>query len=63
MKRSKKVLARTEIPSNLNDNDRMTIENNVLLKHIIDNDLRHIWAWIKGIAMAMLGLIGHAIFR
>lgn len=61
MKKSEKILSETHIPLNTGENDRMTIENNVLLKHIIDNDLKHIWAWLKGIAIAVLGIAGAVI--
>jgi len=57
MKRSDKILNNADIPKNLSEYQRMTIENNVLLKHIIDNELKHIWGWIKGIAIAVFTLV------
>ena len=56
MKKSRDIINKLEIPDELTDNDRMTIENNVLLKHIIDNDLKHIWGWLKGLVLAIVGL-------
>ena len=61
MRKSRKILDKADIPYNLNENDRMTIENNVLLKHVIDNDLKHIWGAIKLIAGAIVGLAAAAI--
>ena len=61
MKKSKKILQKVEIPHELDENDRLTYENNVLLKHIIDNDLPHIWGAIKIIAGALITAIGAAV--
>ena len=57
MKKSRKILRKANIPDGLSEYERKTIENNVLLKHIIDNDLRHLWNWVRGIALALVGLI------
>lgn len=54
MKKSEKILKDADIPEHLSEYEIMTIENNVLLKHIINNDLPHLWAWVKGIAITLL---------
>jgi len=61
MKKSRKILNQIDIPHGLSENDRMTIETNILLKHVIDNDLKHIWGAIKLIAGAISGLVIAAI--
>jgi len=58
MKKSEKILKRNHIQEGLSWERRKTIENNVLLKHIIDNSLNHIWWWIRIIVLMILGLYG-----
>jgi len=58
MKKSEKILKRNHIQEGLSWERRKTIENNVLLKHIIDNSLSHIWWWIRIIVLMILGLYG-----
>lgn len=54
MKKSEKILKKNNIPSDLSASEKTAIENNVLLRHIIDNDLKHLWWWIRTIAIAIL---------
>ena len=56
MKRSEKILRENGIQEGLSPERRTSIENNVLLKHIIDNSLSHIWWWIRIIVVMILGL-------
>jgi len=63
MKKSEKILSQSDIPHDITESERMTIENNVLLKHIIDNDIKHLWAWVKGVVMAIVALVFTLIFK
>ena len=56
MKKSEKILKKNGIQEGLSGERRTGIENNVLLKHIIDNSLNHIWWWIRIIVVMILGL-------
>jgi hypothetical protein len=58
MKKSEKLINKAEIPLGLDENDRLTYENNVLLRHVIDNDLPHIWGAIKIIAGSLIAAVG-----
>lgn len=53
MLRSEKILKKNGIQEGLSWEKQKTIENSILLKHIIDNDLKHMWRWI----FIMVGLI------
>lgn len=53
MKKSEKILQQNGIQEGVSWTKQKTIENGVLLRHIIDNDLRHIWRLI----FLMVGLI------
>ena len=53
MKKSEKILQQNGIEEGLSWQKRKTVENGILLKHIIDNDLRHLWRLI----FIMIGLI------
>lgn len=56
MKRSDRILKKNGIQEGLSWERRKTIENNILLKHIVDNDMNHIWWWIRIIVVMILGL-------
>ena len=62
MKRSEKILRKNGIQDGLSWQKQKTIENGILLKHIIDNDLKHMWHWIKGIVILLLGLMAKSFF-
>lgn len=53
MKKSEKILQENGIQEGISWTKRKTIENGVLLRHIIDNDLKHIWRLI----FVLVGLI------
>ena len=53
MKKSEKILQQNGIQDGISWQKQKTIENGVLLRHIIDNDLRHMWRLI----FVMIGLI------
>ena len=56
MKKSEKILKKNGIQEGLSWERRKAVENNILLKHIIDNDMKHIWWWIRIIVLGILGL-------
>ena len=62
MKRSEKIIQQNGIQEGISWEKRKAIENNVLLKHIIDNELKHMWRWIQGIVLLLVGLIAKSIF-
>ena len=62
MKRSEKILEKNGIQDGLSWQKQKTIENGILLRHIIDNDLSHMWHWIKGIVLLLVGLIAKSFF-
>ena len=62
MKRSEKIIEKNGIQQGLSWDRQKVIENNVLLKHIIDNDLSHMWRWIQGIVLLLVGLIAKSFF-
>ena len=62
MKKSDKILKKNGIQEGLSWEKRKAIENNILLKHVIDNDLAHMWRWIQGIVLLLVGLIANSIF-
>ena len=62
MKRSEKIIKKNGIQQGLSWDRQKVIENNVLLKHIIDNDLSHMWRWIQGIVLLLVGLIAKSFF-
>jgi len=62
MKRSEKILKRNNISSSISDNERMSIENSILLRHIIDNDLKHLWRFVWSILMLLIGLTIKSFF-
>ena len=62
MKRSEKIIQKNGIQEGLSWERQKTIENNVLLKHIVDNDMKHMWRWIQGIVLLLLGLIAKSFF-
>ena len=53
MKKSEKILKENGIQEGIPWTKRKAIENGVLLRHIIDNDLKHIWRLI----FVLVGLI------
>lgn len=57
MKRSEKILQQNGVQDGLSWQKKKITENSILLKHIIDNDLKHMWHWIKGIVLLVLGLM------
>ena len=62
MKKSDKILKRNGIQGGLSWQKQKTIENCILLKHIIDNDLSHIWRWIFIIVGLIVGLYAESFF-
>ena len=62
MKKSEKILQQNGIQNGLSWERKTAIENNVLLKHIIDNGLNHIWWWIRIIVLMILGLYAKSFF-
>jgi len=62
MKRSVKILNKNNISRDISESERMTIENSVLLRHIIDNDLKHLWRFIWSILILLVGLIAKSLF-
>lgn len=62
MLRSEKILRKNGIQEGLSWEKRKAIENNVLLKHIIDNSLNHIWWWIRIIVVMIFGLYAKLFF-
>lgn len=56
MKKSERILKENGIQEGIPWEKRKAIENNILLKHIIDNSLNHIWWWIRIIVVMILGL-------
>jgi hypothetical protein len=53
MKKSEKILQQNGIQEGISWTKRKTIENSILLKHLIDNDLKHMWRLI----LLIMGLI------
>lgn len=62
MKRSERILKKNNISRGISDSERMSIENNILLRHIIDNDLRHLWRFVWSILIVLIGLIVKSLF-
>ena len=62
MKRSEKILRKNNISRAISDNERTAIENNVLIKHVIDNDIKHLWWLIRLILAVVLGLLVKAFY-
>lgn len=62
MKRSERILKRNNISESISDSERMSIENGILLKHIIDNDLKHLWRFVWSILMLLIGLTIKSFF-
>jgi len=56
MKRSDRILRKNHVQSGLSWEREKIIENNLLLKHIIDNDIKIIWRWIFAIVGLVVGL-------
>jgi len=56
MKRSEKILRRNSIPVGISDGEKTAIENNILLKHVIDRDLNQMWWWIRFLVAIVVGL-------
>lgn len=56
MKRSEKILRKNNIPEGLPELERQLIKNTTLIEHLINNDLKHIWWWIRAMAMLLFGL-------
>ena len=57
MKRSDRIIKANGIQEGISWERQKTIENNILLKHIVDNDMKHMWRWIQGIVLLLVGLI------
>ena len=53
MKRSDKIIKENGVQEGISWERRKTIENNVLLKYIVDHSIPIIWRWI----FVMVGLI------
>lgn len=56
MKRSEKILRKNNIPDDLPGIERQLIKNTTLIEHLINNDLKHMWWWIRAMAMLLFGL-------
>lgn len=59
MKKSEKILRKNNIPEYLAPFtlEKEVIKNTALLEYIINNDMRHLWWWIRAIAIMLLGLM------
>lgn len=57
MKRSEKILRKNNIPEALPELERQLIKNTTLIEHLINNDLKHMWWWIRAMAMLLFGLL------
>ncbi len=53
MKRSQRILEKNGDLSEMSWQKQKTVENGVLLRHIIDNDLKNVWR----LMFVMLGLV------
>lgn len=62
VKRSEKILRKNNISRDISESERTAIENNILLKHIIDNDLKHLWRSVWSILIILAGLIVKSLF-
>ena len=64
MKKSEKILRKNSIPEYLPPFtlEKEVIKNTTLLKHIIDNDLRHIWRLIFVLVGLIAGLYAKSFF-
>ena len=62
MKTSEKIIKANGIQEGISWERQKAIENNVLLKHILDNSLNHIWWWIRIIVVMILGLYAKSFF-
>jgi len=62
MKRSEKILNKNNISRGISDSERTSIENSILLRHIIDNDLKHLWRFVWSILMLLIGLTIKSFF-
>lgn len=56
MKRSEKILRKNNISESLPELERQLIKNTTLIEHLINNDLKHMWWWIRAMAMLLFGL-------
>jgi len=61
MKKSEKILRKNDIPGGLTWLQREVIKNTTLLKHIIDNDLKHLWRWLLVIMGLIAGLYAKSL--
>ena len=58
MKHSEKILKGNNIPEDLPKWKQEIIKNTVLLEHIINNDMRHLWRWLLVMLILIAGLYG-----
>ena len=56
MKRSDRIIKANGVQEGLSWQRQETLKNGILLRHIIDNDMNHIWWWIRIIVVMILGL-------
>ena len=62
MKRSERILRKNGVQEGLSWQRQETLRNGILLRHIIDNDMSHIWWWIRIIVVMILGLYAKSFF-
>ena len=56
MKKSERILRRNNISREISAEAQMAIENNILLRHVIDKDMNQMWWWIRFLVAIVVGL-------